>query len=226
MILKKRNLAVSIAAVLCSFSLIISTSPLHARAFAIKRKVSTGIDIMRNTDSTSLLKMTNIWDEADLDTSNLKISLKKITVEPAVEGKTKSEKTVLTDRDYDALCRIVQAEAGHEDYKGKVLVANVVLNRYKSSIFPNTVYDVVTQTHYGSNGLVYQFSPAKPGCSFWYVSPSEETIKAVNKALNGTDYSQGALYFVARDKADPGNVSWFDRNLTKLFKHGNHEFFA
>lgn len=226
MILKKRNLVLSIAAVLCSFSLIISSNPLHARAYSSIKKKSAGVSIMRSINKLDDLESNDLWDEMDLELSNLNVKLKKITVEPVKEGKTESEGIVLSDRDYDALCRIVQAEAGHEDYKGKVLVANVVLNRYKSSIFPNTVYDVVTQTHYGSNGLVYQFSPARPGCSFWYVSPSEETIKAVTKALNGTDYSEGALYFVARDKADPSNVSWFDRNLTKLFKHGNHEFYV
>ena len=226
MILTKRNLALSIAAVLCSFSLIISTSPLHARAYTVKLKKASGVNIMRSINGLEDLDSPNLWDETDLDLSGLNISLKKIGLEPAVEGKTESDKITLSDRDYDALCRIVQAEAGHEDYKGKVLVANVVLNRYKSSIFPNSVYEVVTQTHYGSRGLVYQFSPARPGCSFWYTTPSEETINAVNKALSGTDYSEGALYFVARDKADPGNVSWFDRNLTRLFKHGNHEFYA
>ena len=226
MIMKKKNLTLSIAAVICSFSLIISSSPLNVRAFTLKQVKSSGVNIMRSLNGLDDLESSNLWDEVDLDLSELNISIKKVTVEPVVEGITESERTELSDRDYDALCRIVQAEAGHEDFMGKVLVANVVLNRYKSDIFPDSVYDVVTQTHYGSNGLVYQFSPAKPGCSFWYATPSEETILAVEKALNGTDYSEGALYFVARDKADPGNVSWFDRNLTKLFKHGNHEFFA
>lgn len=53
--------------------------------------------------------------------------------------------------------KIVEAEAGSEDLNGRILVANVVLNRVKSELFPDCVTDVVYQH---SNG-VYQFSPVK-----------------------------------------------------------------
>ena len=37
--------------------------------------------------------------------------------------------TLMSDEDYDTLLRIVEAEAGSEDIKGRVLVANVIMNR-------------------------------------------------------------------------------------------------
>ncbi|MBO5474767.1 MAG: cell wall hydrolase [Lachnospiraceae bacterium] len=126
----------------------------------------------------------------------------------------------LSDKDYDALLRIVEAEAGGEDQNGKLLVANVVLNRVNSSQFPDTVWDVVMQKEQG----IAQFSPTADG-RFERVSVSEDTIEAVERALYGEDISQGALYFCAREKADSENVKWFDRKLTKLFAYGNHEFF-
>ena len=43
------------------------------------------------------------------------------------------------------LLRIVEAEAGICDYQGKLLVANVVINRVESGSFPNTVTEVVYQ---------------------------------------------------------------------------------
>ena len=49
----------------------------------------------------------------------------------------------VSDEDLDTLMRIVQAEAGGEDRKGKLLVANVVINRVKNKRFPNTVTEVV-----------------------------------------------------------------------------------
>ena len=58
-----------------------------------------------------------------------------------------------------------------------------------------------------------------------FVDVTEETIEAVERALNGEDYSEGALYFAARRYANSNHMSWFDRNLTKLFRHGNHEFY-
>lgn len=47
--------------------------------------------------------------------------------------------------DYTALVRIVEAEATGEDLIGKVLIANVVMNRVDSKRFPNSIYDVVHQ---------------------------------------------------------------------------------
>ena len=69
-----------------------------------------------------------------------------------------------------------------------------------------------------------QFSPVSNG-RIWTVRVDDETRKAVRKALDGEDYSQGALYFMARSASNPGNVTWFDRALTRLFRHGGHEFF-
>ena len=126
----------------------------------------------------------------------------------------------LTDTDLEVLLRIVEAEAGSEDEDGKLLVANVVLNRLNSEAFPDTVSEVVFQREKG----VSQFSPVANG-SYYKVRVSEETVSAVERALMGEDISQGALYFVARKYADSSKVEWFDRNLTYLFVHGGHQFF-
>ena len=44
-------------------------------------------------------------------------------------------------------------------------------------------------------------------------------------ALNGIDYSEGALFFVARKHAEEKNLNWFDNSLEFLFEHDGHEFF-
>lgn len=127
----------------------------------------------------------------------------------------------LSLEDYENLLRIVEAEAGGEDEKGKILVANVVLNRVESEEFPDSVTEVIFQKDNG----VTQFSPVANG-RFYAVTVSEETVEAVNKALCGEDYSQGALYFAARKYADSDNMRWFDERLEFLFEHGGHEFFG
>lgn len=126
----------------------------------------------------------------------------------------------LPDAELDTLLRIVEAEAGNEDEEGKLLVANVVLNRMNNEHFPDTVSEVVFQKAKG----VAQFSPVSNG-SFYRVKVSEETVSAVGRALMGEDISDGALYFVARKYADSSKLKWFDENLTYLFVHGGHEFF-
>ena len=127
----------------------------------------------------------------------------------------------LNDADYEALLKIVEAEAGGEDENGKLLVANVVLNRVNSNIFPDTVTGVVYQKEFG----VCQFSPVSDG-RINRVRVSEETRRAVERAVYGEDISQGALYFVARHAVAPDRMQWFDNHLTWLFAYGGHEFFG
>lgn len=126
----------------------------------------------------------------------------------------------ISAKDYEALTRIVEAEATNEDEIGKILIANVVLNRVKSSNFPDNIYDVIHQKIKGKA----QFSPIDDG-RYYKLKVTNSTKQAVESAFNGEDYSQGALFFVARSLASSNAVSWFDKNLTKVLKHGVHEFF-
>ncbi|MBR4983615.1 MAG: cell wall hydrolase [Lachnospiraceae bacterium] len=133
---------------------------------------------------------------------------------------TKTRKIKVTQSEYDNLLRLVEAEAGGEDLIGKMLVANVVLNRVEDKHFPNSINEVIFQ----SNNGVAQFSPISDG-RFYSVKVSDETIEAVNLVLQGEDNSQGALYFAARKSANENKMRWFDENLQWIFAHGGHEFF-
>ena len=127
----------------------------------------------------------------------------------------------MSDQDYETLLKIVEAEAGGEDTKGKILVANVIFNRIKSPNFPSTVTEVVWQNTGGS----IQFSPTADG-RIHTVTVSQDTREAVNRAIDGEDYSQGALFFVEEAYADKDNVAWFKRDLKFLFNHGVHDFYT
>ena len=124
--------------------------------------------------------------------------------------------TGYSESDYNVLLRIVQAEAGNCDIEGRVMVANVILNRVESDTFPDTVHSVVYQRH--------QFSPVGNG-SINRCRVTDATVEAVDRALAGEDLTDGALYFMNRRASSKKNANWFDRHLEFLFKHGNHEFF-
>ena len=128
----------------------------------------------------------------------------------------------LSDEQRTVLETIVEAEAGDEDLFGKILVANVVLNRVLDERFPDTVKEVVFQ----NNGKTYQFSPVRKGGRYYTVKVSEHTREAVARALDGEDYSQGALYFFARKYTSSTKASWFDSSLRKIVKYGCHEFYG
>lgn len=138
--------------------------------------------------------------------------------EQEAEEKARKERAVISysENDYQVLQRIVQAEAGICDAKGKILVANVIINRVKSGRFPNNITDVVYQRN--------QFSPVLNG-SINTCRVTKETVDCVNRALEGEDYSEGALFFMNRRASASSNVNWFDGHLTFVMSHGGHEFF-
>lgn len=148
-----------------------------------------------------------------------KNSDKKTKRKKKKSAKNKNEIS-LTKKEKEVLLRIVEAEATGEDVMGRMLVANVVLNRVKSSIFPNNVVDVV----YANSDGIYQFSPISDG-RFWQVSISSKTRRAVRRVLRGEDYSEGALFFMARRSARSSSVNWFETHLTMVKQYGGHEFY-
>ncbi|MCI9531684.1 MAG: cell wall hydrolase [Lachnospiraceae bacterium] len=127
----------------------------------------------------------------------------------------------ITEKDYEALLRIVEAEAGGEDPQGRTLVAEVILNRVLADQFASTIYEVVFERTGGSP----QFAPTADG-RYYTVEVMPETVKAVERAIHEEDLSQGALFFSARSKAEENDMAWFDRNLKWLFQYGGHEFYT
>ena len=83
------------------------------------------------------------------------------------------------------LSRVIYGEARGEPYTGQVAVGAVVMNRIKSSSFPNTL-----------SGVVYQsgaFDAVKDGQV--NLTPDSTARKAAQDAMNGWDPSYGAIYY-------------------------------
>lgn len=114
------------------------------------------------------------------------------------------------------LARIIEAEAGGESGEGKLAVANVVLNRVASGSYPDTIYDVIFDTKYGT-----QFEPTSNGAI--YNTPSEESIEAAKRALSGENNIGGALYFYNPSLVD---AVWIRTNCTYIQTIGCHNFYA
>ncbi len=126
-----------------------------------------------------------------------------------------------TAENIEVLERIVEAEATDQDVYGRMLVANVVINRVHSKYFKNTVKGVVFE----KIGGYEQFAPIRDG-RYFTVPITEKTREAVRRVLAGEDYSDGALYFFQRDITTTKKAAWFDNNLKYLFKYGCHEFYT
>ena len=87
--------------------------------------------------------------------------------------------------DVNLLARAIYGEARGEPYVGQVAVAAVILNRVKSSQFPNTI-----------SGVIYQ-SGAFDAVSDGQINltPDSTAKKAAQDALNGWDPTYGAIYY-------------------------------
>ena len=112
--------------------------------------------------------------------------------------------------DLNLLARLVYAEARGEPYTGQVAVASVVLNRVKSSSFPNTVAGVIYQSG--------AFSVVNDGQI--NLTPNSTAKKAAQDALNGWDPSYGAIYYFNPNTAT--NKWIWSRPMTVTI--GNHRF--
>ncbi len=113
------------------------------------------------------------------------------------------------------LSRIINAESGGEILKGKIAVGNVILNRVRSSYFPNTIYGVIFDKKNGT-----QFSPTANGMI--YKSPNAQSIIAAKICLEGYSINTGILYFV-----NPSIVPhcWVCQNRRLYAQIGNHAFY-
>ncbi len=83
------------------------------------------------------------------------------------------------------LSRVIYGESRGEPYTGQVAVGAVVMNRVRSSSFPNTI-----------SGVVYQsgaFDAVRDGQI--NLTPDSTARKAAQDALNGWDPSYGAIYY-------------------------------
>lgn len=114
------------------------------------------------------------------------------------------------------LSRIISAEAEGESFQGKLAVGTVVLNRVKSSEFPNTVYGVIFDR---KNGV--QFTPVANGEI--YGEPDAESILAAKTCLEGNTLRGDILFFMNASIAESFWISSSRRYVTTI---GNHDFYA
>ncbi len=116
----------------------------------------------------------------------------------------------ISSSDLNLLARCVYGEARGEPYNGQVAVAAVVLNRVRSSKFPNTV-----------SGVIYQpgaFTAVSDGQI--NLTPNDTAYQAARDALGGWDPTGGCLYYYNPATA---TSSWI-WSLTVHIRIGKHNF--
>ena len=123
---------------------------------------------------------------------------------------TSSSSSSSYNSNLNLLARVIYGESRGEPYTGQVAVGAVVMNRVRSSSFPNTI-----------SGVVYQsgaFDAVRDGQI--NLTPDSTARKAAQDALNGWDPSYGAIYYF--NPATATNKWIWSRPMTVTI--GKHRF--
>lgn len=152
-------------------------------------------------------------------TENLKCEIKttnKKTANTNKRNKTKSIKSIecttktlepLISNEVELLARVIYAEAGNQDRVGKILVADVVLNRCDNDGFPDNIVEVISQKH--------QFETYSTG-AIWKYNLDDSCIDVALQEMEAIKrYNEDVLYF---------RTDEFHTYGTPLFQHQDHYF--
>lgn len=114
--------------------------------------------------------------------------------------------------DIQLMARAINGEARGEPYEGQVAVGAVILNRVKSSQFPNTIAGVIYQSG--------AFTAVADGQINKSIAEGSTVYKAAQDAKNGWDPTGGCIYYFNPNTAT--NKWIWSRPLVKTI--GKHRF--
>ena len=121
-----------------------------------------------------------------------------------------SKSTSSNSNNVNLLAHLIYGEARGEPYTGQVAVGAVIMNRVKSSSFPNSIAGVIYQS-----GAFDAVSDGQIN-----MNPDSTAIKAAQDAINGWDPSYGAIYYFNPNTAT--NKWIWSRPMTVTI--GKHRF--
>ena len=137
-----------------------------------------------------------------------------ITISGSYKPLTPASKFYREDEVY-WLSKIINAESGGESLIGQIAVGDVIMNRVKSSLYPNTIYGVIFDRKYG-----VQFSPILDGSI--YNNPTYMATLAAKICLEGTSLSDNALFFLNPKTAQS---NWIVKSREYAYTIGGHDFY-
>ena len=112
--------------------------------------------------------------------------------------------------DIQLMARAINGEARGEPYEGQVAVGAVILNRVKSSQFPNTIAGVIYQSG--------AFTAVADGQINVPIEEGSSVYKAARDAMNGWDPTGGCIYYFNPDTATNKWI-WSRPQVKTIGKH-------
>ncbi len=187
------------------------TDEVQGRLDSTNSSISAETDKLKDYD-VQLAALDKTMKALESQTAAAQAQLaKQIAQRLAMKKEDTSGSYTASGSELEWLAATIQAEAGGESYTGKLAVGSVIMNRVKSSAFPNDIKSVITQN--------MQFASYRSGKVELIIAngPNSTCINAAQEVLNGArvgDY----LFFMTKYYADYYGIV----DYTMI---GNHAFF-
>lgn len=121
--------------------------------------------------------------------------------EPEEEENVRNDVIDYSAEEFEMLCYVLQGEVGDCSDASKVAVANVIINRVKSSRFPDSISAVLTVP--GQFDAIYGYYNGT-------TVPTQSTRDCAARALAGEDNTNGATYYYAPNYCGGSTAAWFE----------------
>ena len=188
------------------------------------------IDLVERVDTLNMqvCELSERMDRLENSISDLRYNIDKFYIpdtivhthmSDVIEDSKEQIHEEIVEGEIEALAQLIEAEAGTEDFIGKCLVADVVLNRVQDNSFPNSVVPVIFEHHIRKSDGVdcYQFATVKYGTfekAGWNIS--EDSFKAAyQEYYSPKRMDSKILYFSA---------GGYNKYCKPAYKYGRHYF--
>ncbi|MDD5866394.1 MAG: cell wall hydrolase [Lachnospiraceae bacterium] len=165
---------------------------IKSELVSVSQKLGTGIT---NEEEAALIAAQKKAEEEAAAKKAAEEAAQKAKNEAKAKAQAEAQATAVSQKesyaatadDVTILAAIIQHEAGNEIYQGQVAVGSVVMNRVRSSRFPNTVRGVIFQSGQFTNAQALDQVIAR--------GLKQSCINAAQEALNGSDVVGGRVSF-------------------------------
>lgn len=198
---------------------------------ARRKKMSVDADKYRVEDpetgsdfgALSVGSISSLFEGADVE--DLRKYLDSIDEDKPLRPAARSENAASSDLETRTLlAKTIQAEAGGEDYEGKLAVASVIANRVKSKRYGNSYESVILAPgQFSAWNSVTDYAKGKGGLNMDLIKPSDDAYKIADAILSDSYESPvgDATHYYNPEDADP---VWGKKAGGDWQNIGNHTF--
>lgn len=140
--------------------------------------------------TTGFSSQVEVAGELNMTTNTAAVITKEVADPVVEEEQARQAEIAAYKQDQELLAALIFCEAGNQPYEGQVAVGAVVLNRVRSSVYPNSISAVIYQPG--------QFGPASSGKLSRVLSSKSYTdsaMQAAADAIAGANPISDCLYF-------------------------------